>query len=502
MLKKESGSDLWKFLGVMTGIVIAFFVTRLINLTIIPIFTDEAIYLRWAQIAASDPRWRFISLIDGKQPLLIWLFLVALKLTSFDPLVVGRLISVALGFLAMAGFSLFSWYKTRSLTGLLIGGLMYLLIPFFLLYDRMAIYESLFVALTIWTLFALYIFGTKLRLDAALISGTLIGFGLLTKSYANFFLMLLPATLLLVPWKKKVYTTQLAQWIGLVLVILVQSQLYQSILRLSEFRHLVGEKNLQFIYSFGEFAIDPFRSVYGNSIGLTTWLITYLTVPLIIFCVIAMVWYARRNWREGLFFLSWFVVPLAALAFFGKVIYPRFLLFMLPGFLIPAVLFAVDLTTRKQSRLYFLIFLLLVLLPIRFDYLLLTNPIQAPLPVADRHQFIDDWPAGYGIKEVVEYIEEESKNGPLVIGTEGTFGLFPHAIELYVGQNSNITTKAYWPLNEFPEELLAYAKEMPTFVVFKERQIIPNEWPLEMINQYQRGDGPTYLKFYRVVNKK
>ena len=65
--------------------------TRLTKLTLIPIFTDEAIYLRWAQIALGDPRWRFISLIDGKQPLLIWLFLPFVKYIS-DPLVAGRIV--------------------------------------------------------------------------------------------------------------------------------------------------------------------------------------------------------------------------------------------------------------------------------------------------------------------------------------------------------------------------------------------------------------------------
>src|SRR3989344_7406580 len=71
------------FAALLSG---GFFASRLFNLTIIPIFTDEAIYLRWAQIALTDPRWRFISLIDGKQPLFIWLLLPVLKLMS-DPLV-------------------------------------------------------------------------------------------------------------------------------------------------------------------------------------------------------------------------------------------------------------------------------------------------------------------------------------------------------------------------------------------------------------------------------
>src|SRR3989339_157604 len=90
----------WLYLILAVSVMAAFFVSRLINLTLIPIFTDEAIYLRWAQIGLADPRWRFISLTDGKQPLLIWLFYPALKLIS-DPLIAGRIVSIVCGFFSL-----------------------------------------------------------------------------------------------------------------------------------------------------------------------------------------------------------------------------------------------------------------------------------------------------------------------------------------------------------------------------------------------------------------
>ena len=61
------------------GIVALFLLLRLPTLTQLPIFTDEAIYLRWAQIALQDAGWRFISLTDGKQPLFIWAVIVSMK---------------------------------------------------------------------------------------------------------------------------------------------------------------------------------------------------------------------------------------------------------------------------------------------------------------------------------------------------------------------------------------------------------------------------------------
>ncbi len=483
------------------GVALFYWCSRLINLTIIPIFTDEAIYLRWGQIADSDPRWRFISLIDGKQPLLIWLFLPAFKLIS-DPLVAGRIVSVIAGFVGMTGLMIFSYILLRSKKAVLIAGLLYILMPFFVVYDRLAIYDALLAAISIWSLLFTYLLAKTLRLDVALILGTIIGAGLLTKSSALFFLLLLPVTLLLMNWKMKRKLTQFLTWAGVVLAVLVQSQIYNSILLLSEFRHNIGLKNLQFIYSFSEFMVSPLVHTGGNLRGLTTWLVTYFTWPFAVLVVISVVWHIRTRWREGLFFLSFFAIPYLALAFFGKIIYPRFLLFMLPPLLISVILFTHHLLSHKHlSKITFVIIGIIAIPLVLFDYALLTDPVHAPLPLADRQQFINDWPAGYGIAEVVSYLKEEAKKGPIVIGTDGTFGLYPMALELYLGTDRNVSFKPYWPLNEFPPDLLADAKTKPTFLLFKERQDYPSDWPIVLINQYQRGDGPTYLKFFRVVPK-
>ena len=494
-------SSSWlKYVIAAVGLIAAYFFTRLINLTIIPIFTDEAIYLRWAQIALGDPRWRFISLIDGKQPLLIWLFLPALKIIS-DPLVAGRLVSVLMGSIALLGMVVFGWYLTKKARGGFIAGILYLVIPFFLHYDRLAIYEALFVAITVWTLFVSYLFAQKQRLDLALILGTAIGAGLLTKSYASFFLILLPLGLVFI-LKRGISRKVLFKWLGLVAIVFVQSQIYENIQRLSEFRHIIALKNLTFIYSFSEFFADPFQSVRGNGYGLYTWLVAYLTWPLLLLIISANVWLIRKDWRKGVFFLGFFLIPFATLAFFGRVIYPRFLMFMLPAFLLPLVIFIDHLLTRFKQALFWVFLFILILLPaFYFDFKLLTDPIRAPFPLVDRQQFINDWPAGYGIAEVVAYLKEEAKNGPIVVGTDGTFGLYPMALELYLGKDPNVIFKPYWPLNEFPKDLLEEAKSKPTFLLFKEKQEYPSDWPLVKISEYQRGDGPTYLKFFRVVPK-
>src|SRR3989304_4682915 len=98
-MKSKSAVIFWVIL------VFSYFITRLVNLNLIPIFTDEAIYTWWAQVALNDPAQRFISLQDGKQPLFIWLAAILQKFTS-DPLIGSRLVSVFAGFGSIIGIYL------------------------------------------------------------------------------------------------------------------------------------------------------------------------------------------------------------------------------------------------------------------------------------------------------------------------------------------------------------------------------------------------------------
>lgn len=491
----------WLYLILAVSVMAAFFVSRLINLTLIPIFTDEAIYLRWAQIGLADPRWRFISLTDGKQPLLIWLFYPALKLIS-DPLIAGRIVSIVCGFFSLIGIAILGRILTKSNKGAVVGAILYLIIPFFLIYDRLAVYDALFGTITVWTLILIYFFATRLRLDLALLLGSAIGAGLLTKSYAYFFLILHPLTLILMPWQRKTWKYVFIKWVGLSLAMFIQSQIYFNIMRLSEFYYYLGMKNLQFLFSPKEFMANPMLNLWGNLQGLSSWLISYLTIPLFISILISIILFLKKDRRICLFFLSWFIIPFFGLAFFGKVIYPRFLLFMVFPLLMPLLIVVTDIWEKRKINLIYAAIVLIIICPlVYFDYQILFNPLKAPMPKADSQQLLNDWPSGYGIKEVIAYLDEESKKGSLVVGTDGTFGLFPMALELYLGKNPNVTIKAYWPLLEFPKDLQELAKTKSAFMIFKERQQPDPGWPLLLIKEYQRGNSSTYLKFYRVLPK-
>src|SRR3990167_7850508 len=94
-------------------VLLASFALRLYNLNYLPIFGDEAIYIRWAQVMRAEATLRFLPLSDGKQPLFMWVVIPFLKLIS-DPLVAGRIVSVLSGLGSLIGVFTLSFVLFKS----------------------------------------------------------------------------------------------------------------------------------------------------------------------------------------------------------------------------------------------------------------------------------------------------------------------------------------------------------------------------------------------------
>lgn len=477
-----------------------YFASRLTNLTNIPIFTDEAIYIRWSQIGAQDANWRFISLTDGKQPMFTWVTMVLLKILPADPLFIGRLSSVLSGALSMIGMWFLGYELFRSRRIACFASFLYLISPFSFVYDRMALYDSMTAMFFIWNLYVSILLVRTLRLDVALILGMLLGAGMLNKSIGFLSLYLLPATLILFNWGDRGRLGRLGRWVGLAILAAILSQAIYSILRLAPLFHMIAQKDAIFVYPFSEWLGHPVKFLKGNMRGLFDWIIHYLTWPIYIASLLPLFMLWQKPREKLLLYVYWFA-PFLALGLFGRVLYPRFIFFMAMPLLILAAV-TVDWVMRKFRWSFLGIFLLIVLLVpgILADYFLLFNPTYAPIPQADRGQYINDWPSGWGVREVNAYLLQESRNGPLTVYTEGTFGLFPASIEMYLVDRPNIEIHGIWPLPKtVPDTIAESAKDKPTYLVVNEMETTP-DWPLALIASYQKGiRKDRTLRLYRVI---
>lgn len=485
---------------VLVFILLLAFLLRALNLIGLPIFTDEAIYVRWTQIANWDPNWRFISLTDGKQPLFIWLSIISQRIFS-DPLFAGRFVSALAGVFTSLGIYFLGKELFNKKTALL-AAFIWAVFPFALWHDRLAMMDSLLTCFFAWGYYLEILLAKRLKLDIALLLGVVIGAGMLTKSSAQFLLYLLPFSLLLVRIKFKFPNKKLFRWLKLAAVVVFSALLINSVQRLSPFYYIVGLKNLTFLYSTNEIlSFGIWKGIlrfWGNARSLSSWLAVYSNT-LLVFALIPFLEY-KKKWREKLLLLIYFFLPFLALAFFAKIIYARFMLFMT----IPLIILAGEGLNKifriKKSLLPTAICLILFSYIFYFDFQIVFNQINAPLPANDRGQYIDDWPAGWGVKEVSALLAQKAAGEKIVLGTEGTFGLTPAAFEIYLKDNPNIEIKGFWPISDGISWLKEKSLEKPTFLVLKDTQEPKPEWPIELIAKFKRGKGDNYLGFYRVVN--
>jgi 4-amino-4-deoxy-L-arabinose transferase-like glycosyltransferase len=479
---------------IILGLTAAYFVTRLYSLNALPIFVDEAIYSRWAQIALSDASWRFISLTDGKQPLFIWAAMPFLYFIK-DPLIATRLVSVLCGYLTIAGL----WYAGFLLKDKRAGYLaaaLGIITPFLYFYDRFAVMESMLTASGIWLFCLSYILAKTKRLDVALILGMAAGLAFLVKSPAQVFILLIPSAYLFLSSDPARFTRRhLLKYFALLIVVYVLAEIINNIQRLSPWMYMITRKNGDFVISPLAMLKDhPYR-IWQNFADSQRWLIAYLTLPLYGLSIYG----AYKMYRATSRFLlvsAWFWVPLAALITTALLYRPRYLVFIVPFVL----LYAVEAFPLKTKHRLLLLAVLSVW-PLRFIYQSYTTPLTMPLVKAD-WDYVSGWAAGNGVKEISDWLVKRSRTveRDLDVYTEGTFGLLPHGVELYTSpRTKKIKITGLYPIMSVPPLLVRQNAEVnpETYFILNNTQVTSLPPNSEEILSFKKADD-SYIRLYRV----
>jgi hypothetical protein len=488
---------------IISFIVIAalYFFLRLLFITNFPIFTDEAIYIRWAQIAMRDANWRFISLTDGKQPLFVWAAMILMKFIQ-DPIFAGRMVSVISGFFTLLGLWFLSFELFKNKKAAFITTIIYIAYPFAQVLDRLGLYDSMVGTFYVWSLYFSVLLVKKVRLDIAYTLSFLIGGGILTKSTNFFSIYLLPFTLLLFDWTKSKVVSRIIKFGLLAIFAVVIAQIFYAILRLSPLFGMIDTKTATFVLPFSEWIKDPFLHISGNAKALSGWLISYLGISYVIL-IISSFFFFRKFTKEKILLFLYFLAPFVALIIFGKALFPRFIFFMTLPLLCLAGLGLSSIAASLNKKFFAIIVLIIFIsypafVSLQFAY----DPVHAAIGQTDSTQYVNGWTAGWGVKESISFLKNEAKNKKIFVATEGTFGLMPASLELYLVQNKNITIKGYWPIGnqELPKEALEYAKKMPSYFIFYQPQHIdmPSIFPLKLLFQVREGDSNYYLRFYQI----
>ena len=485
---------------IILSLLALFLITRLTNLTLHPIFSDEGIYIHWAKVAWHDASWRFISLTDGKQPLQTWATIPFLKIFADDMLLAGRLFAVSGGLIALTGaFSLF--YYLYGKKAAYIGSLMYIMTPYFLFYERLALVDSYVNAALIWIFFLSVYMVRERRLDTALIYGAAGGLFLLAKSSVQMFIGLSFFAPILIFEKKIIsFIKKSVNYLLLLTLGALIANLIYNIQRLSPFMHYVAEKNLTFIMSFSEFMEEPFKYFSSNVVNVGLLFSWESGFVLSLTAIIGLVYLARKDFRLFLYLLIWFIAPYTVVAFFMKILFPRYIIFF-AGLSLIASAAAFKYMGKRMKVVMFTLFTLSVLY---FNYAILFEPAKIPFPEVDRGQYIKGWPAGWGISEFMEDVRRESKDKPVVVLAEGNFGMASDVLEVFLKREDEgkIMIKGYWPLgDEQLNENLTLLEDNTVYVFFSHKDKFPSHWPIEEYKTLEKPGNESYFKIFKLVNK-
>ncbi|NMB84231.1 hypothetical protein GYA28_02985 [Candidatus Roizmanbacteria bacterium] len=476
-----------------------FLLTRLVNLEKLPVFCDEGIYIRWAKVAWHDATWRFISLTDGRQPLQTWATIPFLKLFPNDALLAGRLFSVTSGLITLLGIFCLLYYLFDKKTAWT-GAFLYVITPYFIFYDRIALADSAVNAGFVWILFFSILLVRTMRLDVAIIFGLISGLALLAKSSVKMFLSLAVLAPIIV-WTKN-FKKSFLRLLNFLLVftgVAALALIIYNVQRLSPFMHYIDQKNTTFVMTVPELLKNPF-AVFSHNLktiplyicGEMGWLIPFLGL-------LGLWRLSKKNFALASYLFLWILLPFMAIAFFSKVLFPRYLIFIGNLLMILSAYFLSHLRNKK-TRIVFFAFIIAV--SVYYNYGIIVDPTKLAFPPIDRGQYIEGETAGWGAREIMEYSRERSNEKPVIILAEGNFGLIADVLDVFIKPGDKISIRGYWPLDvEALYKNQADIGNSHVYVVFSQRKTFPEFWPIKLIKKYEKPGGKTAFYLFELQPK-
>lgn len=400
----------------LIGISTLYFLIRIWRLMILPGFTDEVISARWVQLISRGHV--FVSFIfNGKKPLYFWLGAITHSLGVDDPILALRITSLLTGWCALAGLMIIAYRFADRRTALIVG-LLFAVSPYSFFYSRIGLIDMTVTAglvLVVLTSLSMLRPGSS-RLTVLWVALSL-GASFLTKTYAYPF-AIMPVLLLgqrLLVERRRPQAWELAR-IGS--AIALGGALLLVVVHAAGAPLFDKESPNYYLSAAGSLAAY-LLAVWRNVGWLAGNFVKYIGWPVMVLAGVELVYSLfrpRKSFLAGSLFLFVIWGMFVAVA---KVHFPRYVLFSLPILLLLAGMFIGRLT--RTSRLGTTIksvlltaLLLLIAIPNLIDnYRLLKDPTTAR--TIDTVQFVTDWSAGYGAMDVVNFLERESRQGPLTV---------------------------------------------------------------------------------------
>jgi hypothetical protein len=409
MITKFSKTTNWRSVASwlpLLGLIVFYLSIRLIFLDRLPVFVDESVHLQWAKQTIQGDlmaglwagRWLPIKIMS--------IFL----LLPYDSLISLRLSSVVMGLGSMIALVLIN-HELFSISEGIFAGLLYIVFPFALFYDRLGLADGFLTAFGAWIIFFSIKYTKRNRLITLLALTFCLCCAILSKFTGILFISIPFLAIFFFTWPKDWLRAMLR------LIPILLPTLFLVFLLIWR-----GMGN-QYVVTQTSNVLLFFRTFVQN-IGVTgEWFWSLLTPIGMLLLSSTIVWVILRISNKGkkeIFLLVVFLTATLPYILVSRIWYPRYLMFAI----LPATLlisrFVVSLTdirfgfkTENVTHSYKLLSalgLILIIWPFTFDLQLITNPEQMNLPLIIRAQYISGWSSGYGLKELAHFLKQQAED--------------------------------------------------------------------------------------------
>lgn len=406
----------------------AFLFVNLINITLLPIFNDESIYLDWGWSFTHIPGHLYDSLLDAKQPLLIWIFAIAENFFA-DPLFAGRFISIIFGGLTLLGIFVVS-RKIFTTQIAYFSVVLFSIIPIFAFYNRQALMESAITCVGIWSCYALLELLQKPSLKNGALLGFVLGVGFFIKTSAILFILSSVVCISFFAWRERNIKLAKSYAFSFLVFMCVNFLLFMSPI----FWQTLSS-NSRYSYSPLELLSFPIVPLAKNFLGFLEIGFIFVTPLIFLASVLGTIKIFQEKSREKKIFIIYFGISLFLEVLSVKVQSQRYLVPFLVFLVIPASYFLYrmwekgfywKITTIVSCAIPFLLFILVIFSPER--YILELSKVSQHAETG----YIFGQTSGYGIREVMEYIKANSSTQkPTQVFIAMNAGNPENAVDLY-----------------------------------------------------------------------
>lgn len=405
--------------------------------TKLPVFADEAIYIRWAQLIIDDwQQYLFFPLNDGKTPLFIW-SLIPFLLIVKDQLLAGRLLSIFIG--AAQGLITYTISRKIKISThvSLIAGLFTTITPYWYFHHHLALMDGM---LTFWLscalLFTIQLLAKihktaswKKILPSALGLGLVLGLAILTKIPAILFFFGIIVLAFCLQSQTLIQRLKTAGWLSLAFLLAL---IVFLTLKTQPIFSQLFTRGSDFLFSWQEIVFEhKWKDTLPSWPTYLGYFYTYLTWPVLLLGFLSpFLTKKRMAFTFHLMTLS-YLVPIMLL---GRVVFARYLFSACLPLVLSAVLTIEHLIHQGSKFVKYVTFLLLLwslILSLQFIIALQTAPQTAQFVSSDVKQYLTEWSAGYGVKESALLIKNLASNQNVFIICEGYFGTLPDGLLMY-----------------------------------------------------------------------